>query len=179
MKFRNIQIYTMLFATAFLFGCASKPVGESFVKQDTAADTDKARVFIYKNKQLYGSAFSWLITEGDTELAVMSTNTYFVFDSTPKMLTLKADLRSTPTYFATSPLGVVMDTIGAANAHETNSKIKLEELHTFSASPGTTYYFRLEFKHDVVSSPQPYLVAVSEEDALKEMQGTRLALLEH
>jgi hypothetical protein len=72
-----------------------------------------------------------------------------------------------------------MNTVGAANAHETNSKIKLEELYTFSASPGTTYYFRLEFKHDVVSSPQPYLVAVNEEDALKEMEGTRLALLKH
>lgn len=177
MKFSLIQINAILLAAAFLFGCASKPVGESYVMQDSAVDTNKARVFIYKNKQLYGSAFSWLITEGDTELAVMSTNTYFVFDSTPKTLSLKADLRTTPTYIPTSPLGVVMDTIGAANAHETNSKIELEDLHTFSASAGATYYFRLEFKHDVVSSPQPYLVAVNEEEALKEMEGTRLALL--
>ncbi|MDO6561164.1 hypothetical protein [Paraglaciecola chathamensis] len=177
MKFSQTQIYIMFFATAFLFGCASKPVGEAFAMQKSAVDTDKARVFIYKNEQLYGSAFSWLITEGENKLAIMSNNTYFVFDSSPKTLTLKADLRSTPTYIPTSPLGVVMDTIGATNAHETNSKIQLEDLHTFSASAGATYYFRLEFKHDVVSSPQPYLVAVDEEDALKEMQGTRFALL--
>tara|TARA_R110001583_G_scaffold133222_1_gene285100 strand:- start:425 stop:961 length:537 start_codon:yes stop_codon:yes gene_type:complete len=176
MTFNQMICISLLFST-FLFGCASKPRGQAFNANEAVTEADKARIIIYKDDTFYGSGYSWLITEDMNALAILSTNTYLVYDSEPKTVTLKSDLRISPHYLHISPFSAFMDTIQAVKAQKINSTIKLEELHSFQVSPGNIYYFRLEVDIDVVNPPKPFLVAVKEKEALQEMEGSHLALL--
>ncbi|GGA90542.1 hypothetical protein GCM10011369_35840 [Neiella marina] len=164
--------------TTALIGCAAKPVGDKFSSSIAPPAADEAQIIIYNNRA-FGYGYSWLIADGQDEIAILSSYSYLNYLAAPGQVRLSADLRVTPLYTPTSYFDLGTSIAKAAHAHEINTEILFEELATLSVQAGKTHYYRLEMQYGGQFRPKPYLVEVPEAVASTELTDTRAALLEH
>nr|WP_136251313.1 hypothetical protein [Ningiella ruwaisensis] len=179
MNIRLIKNSLYIISTLFLFGCASQPQGELFSNKDLQADSKSAKIVIYNN-QFFGSANSFLLSDGQRDLAVLSYKSYTEFDTEPGTLELFADLRQSPPYFLNYPFDAINSisaALTAAEASNANNKVEMNRFASLNVEAGKRYFYRLEVDTNGFTTPKPKLIQVEEAEALGELQKTNKALL--
>ncbi|WP_018981951.1 hypothetical protein [Salinimonas chungwhensis] len=169
----------LLLVITVMAGCASRPRGELFTESAIQVDPQKAQVVIYHNQSL-GSGFSFLMSDGNQDLAVLSYMSFMALDAQPGPLEIFSDARVTKLILPPlSPLTAPLTAIGVAADANTNKKVDMKNIATLKVRAGEQYFYKLKIEKKAFhfEDATATLVAVDKKIALQDLKKTRQALL--
>ena len=118
----------------FFCGCASKPRGPIFDSSRVQVEPSKALIYIIREDKFAGSANSWILADHGTNLAVISSNTYYAYSVEPGKVRFTAALLVSPLYAPTDVINALFDAATAVQALNTNSNLEFQSIEIANKS---------------------------------------------
>ena len=171
---KEFKKLVVLIIVISLHGCALPyKTGREFNLNDIVTSNNLSKVVIYRKNQLSGVASSYFISDSAGKLGEVSVNSFLVISTDKKNLNLSGMFAN---YSSNVPVKDPISMYININ-YKKYTYYKEYSLKEITLSRGDVRFFTLDAERSGVKEIVPVLIEVEKEQALKELKGTKLALL--
>ena len=149
---KNVKLIVIFALSLAIFGCGFAPKGKGPIFASAPPAPQKAKVVHYRIHRIIGNGAYFLLYMDDELVTGIGNGGYYDQELSPGLYKYCIRFQNYTPVFA---LAAAIDNVRAVKLHE----------FMFDAKPGEIYYFRWN------AAGKPYVDRVSEEVALKELNG--------